>query len=84
MCNLIMINLMILLLKLKVFDPGEVLYIYESVAGIGICVLRVIVSIVAEYMNSSYLLTYFFQYALRDCYSIHCRFICDCDENYDM
>ncbi|PFX15240.1 Transmembrane protein 145 [Stylophora pistillata] len=25
-----------------VFDPGEVLYIYESPAGIGICVLRVI------------------------------------------
>ena len=34
-----------MLLKLKVFDPGEVLYIYESPAGIGICVLRVIVSI---------------------------------------
>lgn len=29
----------------KVFDPGKVLYIYESPAGIGICVLRVIVSI---------------------------------------
>ncbi|XP_029186224.2 transmembrane protein 145-like isoform X2 [Acropora millepora] len=25
-----------------VFDPGEVLYIYESAAGVGICVLRVI------------------------------------------
>jgi len=25
-----------------VFDPGQVLYIYESAAGIGICVLRVI------------------------------------------
>ena len=34
-----------LLLTLKVFDPGEVLYIYESPAGIGISVLRVIVSI---------------------------------------
>ena len=34
--------------KSKVFDPGEVLYIYESVAGIGICVLRVIVSIVFQ------------------------------------
>ena len=35
-----------LLLTLKVFDPGEVLYIYESPAGIGICVLRIIVSII--------------------------------------
>ncbi|XP_073255470.1 transmembrane protein 145-like [Porites lutea] len=26
----------------SVFDPGQVLYIYESAAGIGICVLRVI------------------------------------------
>lgn len=26
------------------FDPGKVLYIYESPAGVGICVLRVIVS----------------------------------------
>ena len=32
-------------LEFKVFDPGKVLYIYESPAGIGICVLRVIVSI---------------------------------------
>ncbi|KAL9965057.1 hypothetical protein ACROYT_G028785 [Oculina patagonica] len=28
--------------EVAVFDPGEVLYIYESPAGIGICVLRVI------------------------------------------
>ncbi|KAJ7382299.1 hypothetical protein OS493_035880 [Desmophyllum pertusum] len=28
--------------EIAVFDPGEVLYIYESPAGIGICVLRVI------------------------------------------
>ena len=33
------------LFTFKVFDPGEVLYIYESPAGIGISVLRVIVSI---------------------------------------
>ncbi|XP_068685269.1 transmembrane protein 145-like [Montipora foliosa] len=26
----------------SVFDPGQVLYIYESAAGVGICVLRVI------------------------------------------
>lgn len=37
-----------LLSKSKVFDPGEVLYIYESAAGIGLCVLRVIVSIVFQ------------------------------------
>ena len=32
------------LIFFQAFDPGEVLYIYESPAGAGICVLRVIVS----------------------------------------
>lgn len=38
------------------FDPGEVLYIYESAAGVGICVLRVIVSINCQMLcvNHSY------------------------------
>lgn len=44
-----------LLLTLKVFDPGEVLYIYESPAGIGISVLRVIVSITWKQLTQLYL-----------------------------
>jgi hypothetical protein len=34
-------------LPLQIFDPGKVLYIYESPAGIGICILRVLVRNIA-------------------------------------
>ena len=36
------------------FDPGEVLYIYESAAGVGICVLRVIVSINCQMLRENH------------------------------
>ena len=33
----------IFIIFFKVFDPGEVLYIYESPAGVGLCIMKVIV-----------------------------------------
>ncbi|XP_053622160.1 transmembrane protein 145-like [Plodia interpunctella] len=49
MCCYIVTYIVLFIYQAKAFDPGEVLYLYESPAGYGLIVLRVIASCVFAY-----------------------------------